>query len=276
MPDPAVAAPAVAATPPTATWYEGKATPEQLGFWQNKGYNAADPITVAIEATKSAMQAQSFIGAPPDQILRLPKGADDADGWKAVYARLGVPNKAEDYDFTGVKFGDNDLEPGFASTMRGALHKAGVIKEKAPDVVRAVVKYLADAEAAEAVETTAKRQTERAELLKNWGTNAEFNRLTAMQGAKRVGATPEDVARFESVLGYDRTMELFRRIGAGTTEDTFVESKQGGPPTTVNSAKARMAELEQDREWVARFLKGGAQEKREWHDLQQLIHGEAA
>lgn len=270
--------PAPPPPPPVAAWYEGKAAPEMLGFWQNKGYNAADPHVVAIEATKAAMQAQQFIGAAPDQLIKLPKDANDEAGWKSVWGKLGVPAEAKDYDLSSIKAADGkDLDPAFADVMRAALHRGNVGKDKAPEVVKALVKHFTDREAARTVETEAKRGAERAQLLKDWGNNAEFNRLTAMQGAKRLGVTEDDVARFESVLGYDKTMELFRKVGAGTTEDSFVEGKQGGPVTTANSAAYRRSELMEDPAWAKRYLDGGAAERREMDALNALIiSGEAA
>lgn len=269
----AVAVPAVApAPPPVAAWYEGKAAPEMLGFWQNKGYNAADPHVVAIEATKAAMELQRHYGVPADQLLKLPKDANDEAGWKIVRGRLGVPAEAKDYDLSSIKAADGkDLDPAFADVMRAALHRGNVGKDKAPEVVKALVKHFTDRDAAREVETTAQRQAERAQLLKDWGNNAEFNRLTAMQGAKRLGVTEEDVARFENVLGYNKTMELFRKVGAGTTEDTFVESKQGGPVTTANSAAYRKTELMADQAWVERYLKGDGAAVREMNAINALI-----
>jgi hypothetical protein len=275
MPEAAAApppAPPPPAPPPAANWYDGKAAPEMLGFWQNKGYNAADPATVAIEATKAAMQAQTFIGAPPDQLIKLPKDANDEAGWKGVYSRLGVPAEAKDYDLSSIKTADGkDLDPAFADMMRAALHRGNVGKDKAPEVVKALVKHFTDREAARATETAAQRAAERAQLLKDWGNNAEFNRLTAMQGAKRLGVTEEDVARFENILGYNKTMEMFRKVGAGTTEDTFVESKQGGPVTTAGTAAARKTELMADKAWVERYLNNGTAERNEMAAINALI-----
>jgi hypothetical protein len=71
-------------------------------------------------------------------------------------------------------------------------------------------------------------------------------------------------------------MEFWRKIGSGTTEDTFVESGHGGNPVTMNGAKARITELQADPEWTARYLKGMPKEKQEMDNLMQLIYGSAA
>lgn len=270
----ATAAPAAAppAPPPAANWYDGKADQEHKTFWEEKKYDISNPNTVAIEATKAAISLERMLGASKDRLLTIPKDASDESGWKTIYSRLGVPAEAKDYDLSSIKATDGkDLDPAFADVMKAALHRGNVGKDKAPEVVKALVKHFTDRETARQTETTAQRQAERAQLLKDWGNNAEFNRLTAMQGAKRLGVTEEDVARFENILGYNKTMELFRKVGAGTTEDTFVESKQGGPVTTAGTAAARKTELMADTAWVERFLKGGTAERNEMSALNALI-----
>ena len=43
--------------------------------------------------------------------------------------------------------------------------------------------------------------------------------IIAQQAAKALGATPEQVAALESVVGYDKVMEMFRSIGSKIGED---------------------------------------------------------
>lgn len=270
---PPPAAPSPPSQPPAAPWYQGKADAETVGHWQNKGWKLDDPHAIAIEATKAAREAQKFVGLPPDQLLKLPKDANDAEGWKAVHTRLGVPAEAKDYDLSGVKTADGkDIAPALADTMRAALHKARVAKDAAPEVVKAVVQHLAAADTAAAAERAAKLTIERTELAKNWGNQFEFNKLTAMQGAKRLGVDPDLVAQLEGQIGYAKVMEMFRRIGAATSEDTFVEgNKSSGDPTTKEGAQARLNLLMADKDWAARLLRRDAATMSEWQALTQLI-----
>ena len=273
-------APPPAPPPPPAPWYEGKLDAELIGHIENKGWKKDDPVSVAVEATKAARELQKHFGVPAEQLIKLPAKPDDEAGWAAVRQRLGAPKEAKEYDLTNVKYADgSDLEQSFTDTMRAALHKAGTPKDMAPEVVKAVVKYLGDADTAEANERAATIQTQRAELLKEWGPNAEFNRLTAMQGAKRAAGDDAGAAKLidamQNQIGYKATMEFWRKIGAGTSEDTFVDTRPGGTPTTRNGAVARLAELKADPDWSARLLKGSATEKREFENLMQLIHGAA-
>lgn len=267
--------PAPAPAPAPKPWYDG-IDAETIGHWDNKGWKKDDPKAVAFEATKQARELQRHFGVPADQLLKLPKDSADEAGWKAVHQKLGVPGDAKDYDLSGIKMKGGDLDPAFADKMRAALHSANVAKDKAPTVVKAATDYLDSMEQAAASERAAALQADRSALQKEWGTNFEFNRLTAMQGAKRLSVSEEDVAKLETTLGYKRTMELFHRIGAGTTEDTFTEGGSSTSPTTRNGATARLAELKSDADWVGKLLKNDAATRREFDSLMQLIHGEAA
>jgi len=267
-------------TPPAAPWYEGKADADTIGWLQNKGWDK-DPVIGAIEAAKAHRSAQQFLGVPADQLLRLPKDATDEAGWATVRQRLGAPKEAKEYDFTGVKFADgSELDQAFTDRMRNALLKAGTPKDAAPGVVKEVVGFMDAADKAEADARAATRQSQRTDLAREWGNNAEFNRLTAMQGARRAVGSDDEAAKviasMEDAIGYKATMEFWRKIGSGTTEDTFVESGHGGNPVTMNGAKARITELQADPEWTARYLKGMPKEKAEMDNLMQLLYGSAA
>jgi hypothetical protein len=257
-------------------WFDG-IEPEIIGHWDNKGWKKEDQKALVTEVTKAWRAAEKFVGAPADQILRLPKDSADEAGIKAMRARLGVPEDGKGYDFTSVKRADgSDLDPALSDTLRGVLHKAGVPKDAAPDAVKALVKHFDDQGAATGSAQAAKLLEEKGALQKDWGTNFEFNRLTAMTGARRLGLDPESVNALEGVAGYAKTMEALRRIGAGTTEDTFVDKGAGGSPVTAAGAVARKAELMADPAWAGRYLAGGAAEKREMDNLLLLISGAAA
>jgi len=272
--DPGAAAAATAAA--AKPWYEGKADAETVGYWQNKAWKADDPVTIALEATKAAREAQKFVGVPPEQLIRLPKDAKDEAGWNSVYQRLGKPNDPKGYDLSAVKFADGTaIDDAFADTIRQTAFANHLPKDAATAFAQSVVKFMEGADAAEAAEKTAKINTEKAELDKSWGPNKDLNKLTAMQGAKRLGVSPEDITALENVVGYSRVMEIFRKIGAGTSEDTFVDGK-GTVPTTQASAQARLTELQADKQWVDRLFKGDAAARREHESLIAQITGVAA
>lgn len=262
-------------TPPPAPWYQGVVDADVLGGWQNKGYDLSDPIKVAVEAGKAARELERMVGVPRDQLLRLPTNANDPAAWRPVYERLGAPKEAKDYDFASVKYNDgSELEPALIDGLRQAFHARGVSKDAALDITKAVVKVAESENAATATEVETRRNSEMARLDALWGQKKNENMLTAMNGARRAGFTPEQVKKMEEAVGIDVVGEFFRKLGASTTEDTFVEGSKGtGSPATAEAAKSRLADLKSDAEWTKRYLAGSAKEVREFKNLMAQITG---
>lgn len=258
---------------PPAVWHGGKVDADTLGFWSNKGYDVTDPVKLSTELTKQYREAEKFVGAPASQLLKLPKDLGDEAGWNAVYQRLGAPADAKDYDFSTVKNAAGQApDAALLDTIRATAASLRLPKDKAPDLAAAVVKHLDSVAAERTAANAAKLTAERAALDASWGTNKDLNRLTAMQGAKRLGVDTETVARLEGEVGYSKVMEMFRKIGAATSEDTFVEGRRGSDTvSTVEGAKSRLNELTADKAWGKRLEDRDPAAIREFQNLTQLI-----
>jgi hypothetical protein len=270
----ATAATTAAATTTAATttppWHNALA-PEYIGHWQNKGWKIDDPVEIAINATKQARELEKHFGVPPEQLLKMPKADAKPDEIKAFRMRLGMPAEAKDYDFSTVK----DLPQPIADTLRTSAHAQGLSKEAAVAIAADMKKALDAAQATEATVTAAKIAEEQTKLKTDWGPNYEFNKLKAMEGARRLGIAPEAVAALEKQIGYAAVMDAMRKIGVGTSEDNFIERGTGsnGSPTTREGATARKAELMADTAWRDRYLKGDLQAKQEMTALNTMIDG---
>jgi hypothetical protein len=264
------------APPPAPVWHEGVEA-ETLGFWQNKGYDITSPLKVAAELTKQYRGLEKHIGAPPDQIVRLPKADAKPEEINAFRQKIGVPAEAKDYDFSSIK------DTALADALRAASHEAGVPKDAAVKVAAAVVKHLESTATTNTTLDAAKLAAERLTLEKNWGgkdsTTYQYNHLQAMEGARRLGITPEAVKALESQIGFASVMDSMRKIGAARSEDIFVESAQSGAAgkvTTREGAASRKQEHMADKAWSTRYLAGDVQAKAELLQLNQMIEGEAA
>jgi len=275
--DAGAAATAAAAAAAATPWHAGVEA-ETIGFWQNKGLDLSDPKAFATKLTEQYRAAEKFIGVPPDQVLKLPKADAPPEDIKAFRMRLGMPADAKEYDFTSVKSADGQPIPqALADSLRSAAYNAGLPKDAAATVAAAVQKHLDDSRAADTAITAGKIAEEKAKLAASWGVNKDFNHLKAMEGARRLGITPEAVAALEGQIGYAAVMEAMRKIGAGTSEDTFVErgTNTNGQVTTREGAISRKTELMADTAWVDRYLKGGQTEKREMDQINIMIDGAA-
>lgn len=254
-------------------WYDGKADAETIGYWQNKAWKADDPVTIALEATKAAREAQKFVGAPPELLIRLPKDAKDEAGWNAVHQRLGKPTDPKGYDFSDVKFADGSaIKDSLADTIRKTAFENHLSKDAAAAFARGLVKHMDAEDLAEATDAKTKWDAGVERIKQSWGANFNANQLQAMEGARKLGITQELYDTMAKAAGPDVVAELFRKIGAGISEDKLVEGNRN-TPSTVEAAKARKAELMTDKEWMARYRKSDTAAVREMRNLNQIITG---
>ncbi len=251
-------APAPAPAPTTfgADPFFATLSPELQGSFKNKGWDAKTPAEAAAEAMKSYHEVEKHLGIPREQLVRLPKDANDKEGWAAFNTRIGVPAKAEEYDFSAVKFADgSDLDDEFVNTMRATLHENGVPKTAAPEVVKGIVKWMEGVEQSETAAKQAAVAAGRDELARSWGGNAEANKFIAQQAVAKLGLTPDFVQKIENEAGYAATMQTFLKLGQMMGEDKFVTNQNSNAPgvLTREQAEGRLAELKRDAGWVKKI-----------------------
>jgi len=263
-----------AGNPPAATWY-GTPDTETLGYMQARGYDKMTPDKAAIEAMKAHREAEKLIGAPAEQLLRLPKDASDLDGWNKVHARLGVPAEAKDYDISAVKRADGSaVADEEAAVLKTIARELNLPKDVAPVFVQKLVKLADEANAKMDAEYTALLAVERDTLAKNWGTNAANFKVVAENAAKAMGFDEDMLATLERNAGYAKVMEGFRQIGMKTGEDKFVTgASDKSAPITHAEATYRLLQLENDTIWWDKFQKGDAATQTEFNNLTRIRSG---
>lgn len=268
-------APGGGGTPPPAVWHTGQDA-ETVGYLQNRGWDKLDAKDAAIAAVKSYREAEKHIGAPPDQILRMPKDVNDKDGWSKLWTKIGVPTEAKDYDFTGVKNADgSDVNADVLNTIRSLAHANHLPKDAAPSIAKEVVKLLGATKESEASAYSAKLEVERGTLRTNWGANAAAFKVIAENAAQKLGVTPEEVVALEKTVGYARVMDMFRNIGQKIGEDKFVGGGggSGNDVMTKGQAEAQLTTLGNDTEWLKKLEAGDAAAVQQFHNLTRIKSG---
>lgn len=277
-------APSPAPTPtptpatPANTWVDSIPDAELRGHAQLKGWDKLDPAAAFTEAAKAHRNAERMIGVPADQLLRMPK-ADDEAGWKAVWQKLGAPDKPEGYDLTGIDFDDPDMTSRFAQTVRDTAAALNMPKAMAERMAHAFHKYVSDAGQAQSAESTAALQAEQSKLAVDWGSpdDSRFkaNMFIADSAAQKLGVTPEALTKLKDGLGASEVAKLFLKVGIAMGEDRYVSGNTQSQPGLMSrdGAVARRAELMADQQWVKTYLAGGQAEKREMLALNTLISG---
>lgn len=266
-------APGVVTPPVGDPWYKGKVDDATLGYLQSRGLHDKPLEEVALASIKAHQEATKLLSAPPSELVRIPSKADDP-AWAAVYQRLGAPADPKEYDFSALKDAkDQPLAADLVDFVRGQAAALHLSKEGALALGQSILKQTEGRDASQRTELQAKLDEQVKVLKASWGSNFEANKFVASQGAQGLGLTAQEVAQLEGLVGYDRIMEAFRKVGSLAGEDKFVKGNTGNGVMTREEAVSRKAELMSDAAWKGRYLGGGKAELREIMALNQIIIG---
>lgn len=261
------------------SWYASIPDPELVGHIQTKGWSRLEPAAAAAEAAKAHRAAERMLGAPADQMLRLPARSDDEAGWRQVYQRLGAPERAEDYAIDDLRFENPEFSDAFARTIRETATAANMPKAMAERMAQSIHRLMQNTGERMDAEKTAALKGEQDALTKDWGDDKEArfraNMFIADRAAEQLGVAPEQLQKLKEGLGASGVAKLFHRIGVAMGEDRFITGSNPAAQGLMSREQAfsRRSELMNDVSWVERYMKGGQPEKREMLALNTLISG---
>lgn len=258
-------------------WY-GAPDAETLGYLQTRGLDKMTPDKAAMEAIKAHREAEKLIGAPADQMIRIP-GVADVDGWNKVHARLGVPEKADAYDFSAVKNPDGtDLKPEDVTILRGMAHELRLDPARATVLVQKLVGIAKQEGEKQAATFAGNSAAELAAVKQNWGANAAANNVVAQNAAAKFGLDPAALNTNGApiTIPYSKALEMFRSMGQATGEHNFISGGVLNPTgvMTREQAQHRLEQIGTDKLWYKKFQDGDAAARKEFDDLTRLVAGQ--
>lgn len=293
-PPPAAPATSPAPATPPAAWHSA-ADAEARGWAQNKGFLDDKPEITLNKLVAGYKGAESKLGVPADQLIRMPQPSAQPADLDAFWQRLGAAKEAKDIDLSGVKDVDGKaIDQALSEAIAGAAIAARAPKDAAVAIAGAVQKYFDGVVATQKVEMTTKVDAEWQKLEASWGKRdtpgfrdkvREVDDFLAQVGPK-ANMSVQDVkdavdglsksGGIGAAKAWELMLTIARATRGGRTEHPFVGS--GGNPgdpsrMTVEQAKARMTELKGDKAWVERHKNGGAAERSEFKRLNEAIAG---
>jgi hypothetical protein len=122
----------------------------------------------AEDLAEAHLNLEKRFGIDPNRRLDLPEKADDKEGWKAVYEKLGVPKTPDDY---GFKMPDAapEADKALVGEYVKLAHEANVPKAQAEALFKWFTDKATAAAAAQAEAFAAQAKAGEAELKKEWG-----------------------------------------------------------------------------------------------------------
>jgi len=205
-------------------WWDSVKDPEVKAFLANKNFPDAE------HGYKAYKNLETLFGADKaGRAVLLPKDENDAEGWKTLASKLGVPEKPDDYKLPLPEGADD----GFAKTAAQWFHEAGIPPRMANKVAEHWNNWVAEQVKAGEASDRAQSEQQMAALEKEWGPQFPAKRELAQRGfaafAKQFGLDDKAALdRAESVLGAANLTRLFSGLGSLNAESGFAGSDGNG------------------------------------------------
>lgn len=244
--------------------------PEDLRPWAaGMGLDKLDERGALTKVLPMYRGAEQKLGVPADQVLRLPGKDAKPEDWKAVWQKLGAPEKPEGYEFPEELKDDK-----IAASFRTKAHELGLPAGAA----KTLVEWFSSESAAarEAQEALFDQQAEKdiGELKAAWGEDFDKNIDLAKRVARTMGINEQEARALERTLGIKRTAEVFSKFGGALGEHRFVGGQEGaGVGMSPAAAKEKIDALRKDSEWMAKYIKGDVEKAAEFKRLHEIAHG---
>lgn len=122
----------------------------------------------AEELAAGFLSLEKRFGVAPERRIDLPENMDDAEAMRAVFTRLGLPDKAEGYGLA-MPEGSTDDDKALLGSFTEAAFKLGVPGSQAKGLFEWFAKTGAERALAEQAASTARLEEGNAALQKAWG-----------------------------------------------------------------------------------------------------------
>ena len=125
-------------------------------------------------------QQQEQQQAPAAFIEKLPDDGDEK-GWQDLYAKLGRPEKIEDYGIKPPEGSDGT----FLNTALSWMHESGLNKKQAETVIHKFNEYAAEQQKSAQENIANQNAANREKVIKSWGSEVEANTAILQNAVQR-------------------------------------------------------------------------------------------
>lgn len=223
------------------------------GYLQNKGWKSPT------ELLSSYQNLEKLFGADKaGNTVVLPKENSTPEELSNFYNKLGRPSDASGYKIPVPEKGG---DPEFAKVAAGKFHELGLSKAQGEKLAEWYNGMAATSISARETQTTQTFQSDEASLRTAWGAAYDQNKVSAQNAVAALGLDSATIDKLQGSLGHKGTMELLAKIGAKSTEGSFVTgetSNSFGNVQTPAQAKDNIRSLMNDKDFSAKYIKGDA------------------
>jgi len=243
---------------------------DSVGWAENKGFENPQALVASYRELEKKM------GGPPEMLQKWPE-ADDVEGFKSIFQRLGTPEAIEGYK---VEFEEG--APIDADTLAWFKDKAFAHNMTNAQVQGMALDWNAEAARIQEEQQQAldiKNQTEETELKNSWGTKHDERLDYGHRALLAHGLTDENIDAMQVALGPKLLAEMAAKV-ADTMGEDAIAANTGTPAfgTTreqvQNSINELVGELNADSKRFEKFYADQSAPKestgKDFRKMQQL------
>ena len=228
------------------TWYGKAGVGQEHHEWlASKQFDGIDT------ALKSYRSLEGIVGR---QRLAVPKDADDADAYNAIYKTLGRPETADKYTLPK----DSKISGDEWKTFAPVFHEAGLSQAQTERILTSYEKRAGELREAAETERANEETRQIEKLTKEWGSNHDGNQDIAARAFRALGIDEATSDAIEGAIGYYATMKLFHSIGAGMGEARLLQDgNKGGAQNLGGNLEAEKNKLNdkfKDKAFMERYM----------------------
>ena len=189
----------------------------------------------------SFINTKAMVGQ--DKIV-MPQSEED---WSNVYSKLGRPDTAGEYEFSGAPDLGADLNEVVEQDrdwFAEVAHQAGLSQNQANNLFNAYANEIGEMEAGMSDQNAADQDALLEGLSKEWGHNYDTNLAVADRAVRHIGGDGLMDALVESgAAGQPEVMKAFLKIGEMMREDIGVD-RNGGDLYTTDQLRDQISTLQ--------------------------------
>ena len=255
----------------TQPWYSGF-DQDTVGWMENRGLTKLDEKGALENTIKGFRNAEKYVGVPHEKLLRIPDwDKSDQVELDQFFSKLGRPASPKEYNLPVPEGAPSE----FADWAAGIFHEAGLNDRQGLKIAAKWNEYVSamTQKEAESYQNAIAQQDK--ELKAEWGVAYEKEVTAAKKAAQGLGLKGEQIDALEKTLGFAGLMRMMANIGKKIGEDSFISSGSGNGnfgAMTPASARARITQLQGDKEWAAKYLSGNVQAQSEMESLMKMAY----
>lgn len=243
--------------------------PETKGWIESKGLTKFDAQKVLPELAKGWRGAESKLGVPAEQLARIPKDENDADGLKAYLGKLGVPETPEGYEIKQEQGIDTD----FPTQAAKWFYEMNVPKNIAKGLYSKLKTYAESTANAADEQFTQQADSDIAALKGEWkGGDFDRNVELARRVRATMGLSDEETMAVERAIGVGRAAKVFSSLGKALGEHRFHGGEQAQTRFSMSpeAARTRILEVQADPAWMEKYMSGDSDKNAEFKRLHEI------